>query len=785
MAKPFLRYFEFDRAQLNEGERTVPVCFSSENPVDRGEYEEVLDHAPENMDLRRLGDSAAVLLNHCMDRQIGVVEKPELSGDKKGRALIRFGRSDLATEIFNDVKDGIRKHMSVGYERIKALGSEVNAAGKRCIRFAWRPYEISVVPVPADPDTGVGRSILGDQKRTMMNDECSWLCRGAMSAVNNALGIIEKCGQHLAAIAPCRDAIAATAITMDDVAFWSESTAAECVAVCAECAGYCDQAIAALRAAAGCAMCGEIITAAIHELEECAESCRMNAGHEPKNAQKAVEGTIEAEAQSETVIDPDTRAKTDSTETNVDKTAPMTNAPGSAQKEQIMADVKDQTIDPTLIEGARTKAIELERTRVRTIQKAVEQVSINFPDSVEMFRGMASKAVDDGQSAEDFNANLLTKLPGVRKATIITAENLGLSERDANQYSLARAIQCVLRTGKPEPDGLEGEVHKAMLKRIKENGAAVSATGFWVPHDIGFASGNRVGRRDLNVTTPTQGGQFVQTTIFTPIIEIFRNKMVTSRLGVQSMAGLEGNIAIPRQTGTATAYSLAESATLTKSTQAIDQINLTPHRVGAYNDYTKQLLLQSSVDVENFIREDLMKVLAIKWDKLILEGSGAGSEPTGVLHTQGIGSVTFGAAPTFAKAVEFETSLALANADIGLMAYVTSPGVRGVWKVTPKVAASTFPIFLWEKGDWGDGTNDGEVNSYRAVATNQIANNAVAFGHWADSVHALWGGYDVVVNPYSRDIDAVVRITVNTFGDFAARHAASFAWSSDSGAQSA
>jgi hypothetical protein len=342
-----------------------------------------------------------------------------------------------------------------------------------------------------------------------------------------------------------------------------------------------------------------------------------------------------------------------------------------------------------------------------------------------------------------------------------------------------------MKTGRSEPEGHEGNVSRAMATHIKETGAGISGSGFWVPHDVVQMDTSRRAKaqRDLNVTTFGQGGGFVATSIFTPIIEILRNRMVTHRLGVQSMAGLEGNIAIPRATGAATAYSLPESQSLTKATQAIDQITLTPHRVGAFGEYTKQLLLQSSIDVENFMRDDLMKVMAIKWDKLILEGSGANGEPTGVLNTQGIGSVTFGGAATWAKVLSFETALALANADLGTMAYVADPSTRGVWKAAPKIAASTFPIFLWEKGDWGDGSNDGEVNSYRAACTNQISNNRVAFGNWSDVIHALWGGYDIVVNPYSRDIDAVVRITVNTFGDVAVRHAASFAWSADAGNQ--
>jgi HK97 family phage major capsid protein len=325
--------------------------------------------------------------------------------------------------------------------------------------------------------------------------------------------------------------------------------------------------------------------------------------------------------------------------------------------------------------------------------------------------------------------------------------------------------------------GVEAEAHRAYEAKFHQR-----AEGFFIPPDVIVGTRAGMHQRDMNVNTFGAGGAFVQTSIATPIIELLRNRMVCLRLGAQSLAGLVGNCAIPRQTGAGTAYSLAESATLTKSMQAIDQILLTPHRVGAYNEYSKQLLLQSSVDVENFIRDDLMKVVAIRWDSLMLIGSGSSSEPTGILHTTGVGSVNFGATATLAKVVSFETALAAANADAGPMAYVVSPTVKAAWKTIPKIG-STMPIFIWEDGDYGDGSNDGKVNSYRAASTNQIPNNQVFFGRFQDLIQAMWGGYDVVVNPYSRDIDAMVRITVNTFGDIAVRHAASFAVSADSGAQ--
>jgi HK97 family phage major capsid protein len=274
----------------------------------------------------------------------------------------------------------------------------------------------------------------------------------------------------------------------------------------------------------------------------------------------------------------------------------------------------------------------------------------------------------------------------------------------------------------------------------------------------------------------------VPTVLQVPIIEILRNRLVCERLGVQSLTGLVGNVAIPRQTGAATAYAVPESAALTKSTQALDQIALTPHRVGAWNDYTRQLLLQSSIDVENFIRDDIMKVLAVKWDYMILQGAGANDEPLGIFNTPGIGSVLFGGTTTWSKVLAFESALSLANADEGNMAFVTDGAVRAAWKAIAKIG-STFPIFIWE-GRMGDGSNDGIVNGYRAAVTNQVLNHGVAFGNWEDCIGpAMWGGYDFIVNPYTLDTQGEVRVTCNTYGDVAVRHAQSFCWSADAGNQ--
>lgn len=156
IGQTFRREITADIAPSEDG-RKVELSFSSELPVQRGEYMEVLSHDPKDVDLSRLNDSHPLLLNHDPERQIGVIENATVGGDKKGRAVVRFSKSQLGEEIWNDVKDGIRRLVSVGYRRIKELSSEVRD-GVESVRFAWQPYEISIVSVPADATVGVGRA---------------------------------------------------------------------------------------------------------------------------------------------------------------------------------------------------------------------------------------------------------------------------------------------------------------------------------------------------------------------------------------------------------------------------------------------------------------------------------------------------------------------------------------------------------------------------------------------------------------------------------------------------
>lgn len=149
------RAIELNKSAINVDARTVEVAFSSEMPVERYYGTEILDHSPSSIDLTRLRDGAALLVNHDPGDHVGVVENAVIGTDRVGRAIVRFGRSVRAEEVFNDVVDGIRRHISVGY-LVDSFIEDVKAGTFRAMK--WQPYEITFASIPADISVGVGRT---------------------------------------------------------------------------------------------------------------------------------------------------------------------------------------------------------------------------------------------------------------------------------------------------------------------------------------------------------------------------------------------------------------------------------------------------------------------------------------------------------------------------------------------------------------------------------------------------------------------------------------------------
>lgn len=144
---------------IDETQRTVALSFSSELPVYDAELKAfvILDHSPGACDLSRL-EGGAVLVQHDQTDQVGAVAECQIDGDRKGRAIVRMSKGTRGSEIFQDVKDGIRRLVSVRADILKYVVEKVENGIETLRATLWRPKEISFVSIPADHTVGVGRS---------------------------------------------------------------------------------------------------------------------------------------------------------------------------------------------------------------------------------------------------------------------------------------------------------------------------------------------------------------------------------------------------------------------------------------------------------------------------------------------------------------------------------------------------------------------------------------------------------------------------------------------------
>ena len=157
---------EFFDVQIREAEgeeRTVELSFSSETPYERWFGQEILDHSDGCVDLKRLKEIGCVLFNHNRDMVIGRIEKA-WTEEGRGKARIRFDSDEQSEVIYQKVKSGTLKGVSVGYlvtdwESVKAGKKSLDGRFKGPCEVAkrWVPYEVSIVSIPADDTVGVGR----------------------------------------------------------------------------------------------------------------------------------------------------------------------------------------------------------------------------------------------------------------------------------------------------------------------------------------------------------------------------------------------------------------------------------------------------------------------------------------------------------------------------------------------------------------------------------------------------------------------------------------------------
>ena len=418
----------------------------------------------------------------------------------------------------------------------------------------------------------------------------------------------------------------------------------------------------------------------------------------------------------------------------------------------------DDKTPPIDIDAVRAQAAAEERARVSSITSMTREHAVE---------PLAQDLIERGVSVADAQAQVLTELakrakqpatakPAASAQPIAGGADIGLSNSEVRQFSFVRAINALANPGDPrtrEAAAFELEVSRAVEQRTGR-----TAQGLMVPNDVL--------QRDLTVATASAAGDLVTTDYRgESFIEFLRNRMALNALGVTTLSGLSGNVAIPRQTGAPTAYWVAEKGSPTESNPTVDQVNMSPKTVGAYTDFSRRLMLQSSIDVESMVRRELATVLALEIDRVGLYGLGNTNQPLGLKLTTGINTKDFGAdQPTYAELVAMEVEVQSDNADIGSMSFLTNSTIYGGFKTTEK--ATNTAQFVLEPG--------GTVNGYGVVRSNQVASGDVWFGVWNQLILGLWSGLDLTVDPYVNSTAGGVRVIALQDVDYAVRHPEAF-----------
>lgn len=403
-----------------------------------------------------------------------------------------------------------------------------------------------------------------------------------------------------------------------------------------------------------------------------------------------------------------------------------------------------------------------ERARILDLQEMGRRLSIN--DTI------VDQAINDGwsrdQLAERYRAST------GRAPAIHTGDDLHRNDDFAaarEKFSLGKVIRELSVPG-GQLTGREAEVSQELTRM---NGKAAQ-NGIHVP--LGVLS-----ERTQVVGTASLGGNLVgQDLRAQDFVGPLRRRSAIMQTGATILADLEGDAVVPRQTNSITGEWVAEeNATPAEFDLNFDQIIMRPKHVSGRLSWSRQMALQATPAIEDIARQDLSEQLALAIDLAAISGTGASSQPRGILNTAGIGAVplgTNGAAPTYDNLVELESSVANANADMGSMSYLTNSRMRGRLKRTTRFGAGTdSPL-------WSD---DNRVNGYPAWVSNNVPSNltkgtgtnlsAMIFGNWEDLLIGMWGSLDLLVDPYSQAQIGRVRIVAWMSVDIAVRRSASFA----------
>ena len=426
---------------------------------------------------------------------------------------------------------------------------------------------------------------------------------------------------------------------------------------------------------------------------------------------------------------------------------------------------KTQTTKVKIMENEKQE-INLDEVRSQTVAEAKAEFKRNSKEIIDLAvkhnkRDLADKAIGDGISVEEFRGVLLENISN--DTPLETPSEIGMTKEEVREFSLVRAINALANPTDRKAQEAAAFEFECSNEAARQQGK--TAQGIMMPADLLRSWG----QRDLNTSDDStliaqdyRGGDF---------IDVLRNKSSVMNAGATMLRGLQGNVVIPKKTAaSAAAWIATEGGNSGESEFTVGSVTMSPKVIGGHTEMTRLMLQQSSLDVENLVRNDLSEAIALAIDLGALAGSGSSGQPTGISATSGINTTTFAAAtPTFAELVAMESAVSADNALQGSLKYIAKPSDWGTLKSVDK--ASGFGQMIVGA--------DGQINGYDVVRSNQVTAGDYYFGNFADLLIGLYGSLDITVDPYTHSKSGTIRVVALQTCDVAVRHAVSFCKSSD------
>lgn len=325
-------------------------------------------------------------------------------------------------------------------------------------------------------------------------------------------------------------------------------------------------------------------------------------------------------------------------------------------------------------------------------------------------------------------------------------------EKVAERFSFAQAVRDLHR-GKAT--GLVAEMSQEADNELKRSGIAQTVEGVGIPSFLVHMKGKNVygaQTRDLTSGGTATGLEYVAELekMHQYGLEIAPKAL---QLGVEVWSGLTGNVYV-NQTGAATSVWEGEVDANAETTPATSRpVSLSPKRLGAFADISKTLLAQTSGVAEERVKIQLQKAQNRKLDETIFQGTGVAPIPTGILNTSNVNTAT-GGVPTRQTFLDMWAAIA---ADEALF---NELGIA--------MPADYYALLMGAYVDAGSGRfvlENGQINGIPVIYSNNMPANNLLLGDFSKFVLGVWGGVDLVINPYTRAKESILEVVVNQFFD--------------------